>query len=119
MDQRSDIYALGATLYELLTLEPVFAGRDRQELLRQIAFDEPRSPRLVNSAIPTELETIVLKAVAKNPAERLATAQELADDLRRFLDDRPIHARRPTLVQAAGGGFAVGPSGGVAGTSHR
>ena len=101
VDQRTDIYSLGATLYELLTLEPVFDGRDRQELLRQIAFEEPRPLRRLNKAIPAELETIVLKAMEKNPADRYATAQELADDLERFLKDEPIRAKRPTLVQRA------------------
>jgi tetratricopeptide (TPR) repeat protein len=101
IDHRTDIYSLGVTLYELLTLEPVFPGRDRQELLRQIAFEEPRVPRRWNRNIPAELETIVLKAIAKNPAERYATAQELADDLRRFLEDKPIRAKRPTIVQRA------------------
>src|SRR5205814_884687 len=83
IDHRTDIYSLGATLYELLALAPVFQGSDRQELLRQIAFEEPRPPRRVNRAIPAELETIVLKALEKNPAERYATGQELADDLGR------------------------------------
>src|SRR5262249_49872589 len=81
--------------------EPVFGGNDRQELLRQIAFEEPRSPRLLNRAIPADLETVVLKALAKDPGERYATAQELADDLRRYLGDEPIKARRPTLWQRA------------------
>jgi hypothetical protein len=76
-------------------------GRDRQELLRQIAFDEPRPPRRLNKAVPRELETIVLKAMEKNPADRYATSQELADDLERFLRDEPIRAKRPTLVQRA------------------
>jgi serine/threonine protein kinase/Tfp pilus assembly protein PilF len=97
VDPRTDVYALGATLYELLTLEPAYAGRDREELLRQIAFEEPRLPRRLNRAIPAELETIVLKAMGKSLEERYATAQELADDLRRFLEDKPIKARRPTL----------------------
>jgi serine/threonine protein kinase/Flp pilus assembly protein TadD len=101
VDYRTDIYSLGATLYELLTLEPAFHGLDRQELLRQIGFAEPKPLRRVNKAVPAELETIVLKAMAKNPAERYATAQELADDLERFLHDEPIRARRPTLVQRA------------------
>jgi serine/threonine protein kinase/WD40 repeat protein/Tfp pilus assembly protein PilF len=100
-DHRTDVYSLGVTLYELLTLEPVFDGRDRQELLRQIAFDEPRLPRRLNKAVPAELETIVLKAIEKNPADRYATAQELADDLERFLKDESIRAKRPSLVQRA------------------
>jgi serine/threonine-protein kinase len=101
VDYRTDIYSLGTTLYELLTLEPAFRGVDRQELLNQIALAEPTAPRRVNKAVPAELETIVLKAMAKNPAERYATAGELADDLQRFLHDEPIRARRPTLVQRA------------------
>jgi WD40 repeat protein/serine/threonine protein kinase len=101
VDHRTDIYSLGATLYELLALRPAFPGRDRQELLRQIAQEEPVPPRQLDRAIPAELETIVLKALAKAPEERYATAGELADDLRRFLEDRPIRARRPTALQRA------------------
>jgi WD40 repeat protein/serine/threonine protein kinase len=101
IDHRTDIYSLGVSLYELLTLEPVFDGRDRHELLRQVAFDEPRPPRRLNKAIPEELETIVLKAMEKNPIERYASAQELADDLERFLKDEPIRAKRPTVPQRA------------------
>lgn len=101
IDHRTDVYSLGATLYELLTLQPAFVGNDRQELLGQIASEEPQPPRRVNKAIPHELETIVLKALEKNPAERYATAQELADDLWRFLEDKPIHARKPTLRRRA------------------
>jgi len=99
IDHRTDVYSLGATLYELLTLRPAFDGKDRQELLRQIAFEEPPRPRRLNRGIPAELETIVLKAMEKNPADRYATAQELADDLRRWLSDQPIRARRPGLLQ--------------------
>jgi eukaryotic-like serine/threonine-protein kinase len=101
VDARTDIYSLGVTLFELLTLEPAYNGRNRDEVLRQIAFDEPRPPSRLNKAIPTELETIVGKAMAKNPEERYTTAQELADDLRRFLEDKPIRAKRPSLLQRA------------------
>jgi serine/threonine protein kinase/Flp pilus assembly protein TadD len=101
IDHRTDIYSLGATLYELLTLQPAVRGTDRQELLRQIAWEEPVRPRRLNRAIPAELETIVLKALEKNPADRYATARELADDLGRFLKDEPIRARRPGLLQRA------------------
>jgi WD40 repeat protein len=101
VDHRTDIYSLGATLYELLTLEFACPGQDREEVLRHIAFEEPRRLRRHNKAIPIELETIVLKAMAKNPMERYATAEELADDLRRFLEDKPILAKRPTLRQRA------------------
>jgi hypothetical protein len=97
VDHRTDVYALGATLYELLTLRPIFEGGDRRELLRHIADTEPLPPRSVDRAVPVELETIILKAVAKEPAERYGSAQELAEDLGRFLEDRPILARRPTL----------------------
>ncbi len=99
IDHRTDVYSLGATLYELLTLRPVFGGSDRQELLRQIAFEEPVRPRRLDRAIPAELETIVLKALEKDPAERYATAQELAEDLERWLKDQPLRARSPSLVQ--------------------
>jgi serine/threonine protein kinase/uncharacterized protein HemY len=101
IDHRTDVYSLGVTLYELLTLEPVFAGTDRQELLRQIAFEEPAPPRRLERAVPAELETIVLKAMEKDPADRYATAKELADDLRRYLFHEPIRARRSSLVQRA------------------
>jgi serine/threonine protein kinase len=99
VDQRTDVYSLGMTLYELLTLQVAFGGRSREGLLRQIAFDEPRPLRKLNAAVPSDLETIVLKAIAKCPEERYATAQEFADDLTRFLEDKPIRARRPNLVQ--------------------
>ncbi len=96
LGQQTDIYSLGVTLYELLTLRPPFADDDRQHLLRQIADTDPPLPRQSNQAIPQDLETIVLKAMAKEPQARYATAQELADDLRRFVEDEPIRARRPS-----------------------
>jgi serine/threonine protein kinase/Flp pilus assembly protein TadD len=101
LDHRTDVYSLGATLYELLTLAPSFTGKDRQELLRQIAHEDPRSPRKLNKSIPSELETIVLKAMEKSAADRYSTAQDMADDLRRFLEDKPIRARPPTIAQRA------------------
>jgi serine/threonine protein kinase len=97
VDHRTDIYSLGSTLYELLTLRPAFNGQDREELLRQIVFDEPRPFRRVDPAIPADLSTVVSKAMAKAVEERYATAQEVADDLRRFLEHRPILARPPAL----------------------
>ncbi len=101
VDQRTDVYSLGVTLYELLTLRDVFEGTDRQELLRRIEHDEPRLPRRIDPAIPVDLETIVLKAISKSRDQRYATAEELADDLRRFLEGKPTLARRPTPVDRA------------------
>jgi hypothetical protein len=101
IDHRTDVYALGATLYELLTLRPIFDGADRQTLLRQILHEEPLPPCSVDRSIAAELETVVLKAVSKTPAERYATARDFADDLHRFLRDEPIRARRATLPQRA------------------
>jgi WD40 repeat protein/serine/threonine protein kinase len=98
VDHRTDIYSLGVTLYELLTGTPAVNGKDREEILNAITLEEPQPPRALDAAIPHDLETIVLKALAKEPAERYAAAKELADDLRRFLGDRPIQARRPTLL---------------------
>lgn len=99
VDQRTDIYSLGITLYELLTLHKAYQGETPKEIIRQVCFDEPISIRRLNRGIPEDLETIVLKATSKNPDDRYQTAQELADDLRRFQDDLPILARRPTLIQ--------------------
>jgi serine/threonine protein kinase len=101
LDHRTDIYALGATLYELLTLHPAVPGDDRQEILRQIASAEPAPPSLLNPVLPPDLEAIVLMAMAKAPGERYGTAGELADDLRRFLNDQPVQAQRPTRLQQA------------------
>ena len=92
-DRRCDIYALGATLYELLTLRPVFESADRLRLIDQIVHEPPAPPRQLDHRIPRDLETIVLKALAKDPNDRFATADELAAELRRFLENRPIRSR--------------------------
>jgi serine/threonine protein kinase len=99
LDHRTDIYSLGATLYELVALKPAFDASDRAALLYQIAEQDPVRLRWRNSAVPVDLETIVLKAMAKEPERRYGTAKEMADDLRRFLEHRPVQARRPTLVE--------------------
>src|SRR5262249_4347882 len=87
IDPRSDVSGWGATRYELLTERPASPGRDRRECLRQVLEEEPPPPRRLSRAVPAELETIVLKAMAKAPEERYSTARELADDLGRFLAD--------------------------------
>ena len=101
VDPRTDIYSLGVTLYELLTLRPAFAGTDRQAISRRIVEEDPPAPRRANRTVPRDLETIVLKATDKDRESRYASAQHLADDLRRFLEDKPIRARRPGLVDRA------------------
>jgi serine/threonine protein kinase/Flp pilus assembly protein TadD len=101
VDHRADVYSLGATLYELATLRPVFGGGDRHELLRRVEAEEPVAPRRIDPALPRDLETIILKALAKEPERRYASAHELADDLERFLRDEPIRARRPSTLERA------------------
>jgi WD40 repeat protein/serine/threonine protein kinase len=101
VDHRSDIYSLGVTLYELLTLQPAVRGTGRDEVLHRLAVEEPVLPSRLNRAVPRNLETIVLKAVAKDPQERYRSAGELAGDLQRFLSGRSILARRPPLLQKA------------------
>jgi tetratricopeptide (TPR) repeat protein len=92
VDARTDVYGLGVVLYELLTGEVLFRGTSRM-LLRQVLEDEPPPPRRRNEHVPVDLEVICLKCLAKAPDHRYADAQALADDLRRFLDGRPILAR--------------------------
>ena len=99
VDHRSDIYSLGVTLYELLALRPPFEGRDRNALIQKIAADDPPALGELEPSVPPALETIILKALRKDPEDRYGTAQEMADDLQRFVDRRPILARRPTPAE--------------------
>jgi tetratricopeptide (TPR) repeat protein len=99
VDQRTDIYSLGATLYELATLRAAFPGEHQQELMRRIEYDEPTPPRRIDRSLPRDLETIILKALSKLRDDRYSTAAELADDLRRFLDGKPALARRPSRLE--------------------
>ena len=94
VDHRTDVYSLGVTLIEALTLEPAFPGDDPHRVLQDIAVREPQRPQRGNRAISPALETILLKSVAKDPETRYATAREMAEDLRRYLDDKPVLARR-------------------------
>ena len=93
-DARADVYALGLTLYELLVLRPAFDGTDRLQLIEQIGRQEPARLRTLDPRIPRDLETIVMKAIEKDPRRRYPSAEALAGDLRRFLADEPIQARR-------------------------
>ena len=102
LDHRADIYSLGTTLYELLTLRPVFASEDRVQLLRDIAEREPPRPRELYKKLPENLERIIQKALAKAPQGRYTTAQEMSDDLRRFTENEAI-----ATTQRAGAGQCV------------
>ena len=108
-DARGDVYALGATLYELLTLRPVFDDPDRTRLIESVLESEPIPPRQLDRRVPRDLETIVLKAMAKSPSARYATAGLLAEDLRRFLEGRPITARRVGMRERPSAGRGGGP----------
>ena len=94
-------YAQREASRELSAEQAETVHRRHEELFRQITLEEPRPLRRFNPAVPADLETIVLKAMAKEPIERYATARELADDLRRFRELKPIKARRPTLWDRA------------------
>jgi serine/threonine protein kinase len=125
-DPRSDVYSLGLTLYELLTLRPAFSDSDRARLIQRVQQESPAAPRKIDARIPRDLDTIIQRAVAKESDQRYATAETLAEDLRRFLADRTILAL-PRFCRAAprGPGHACAASGqpreplGVAGRESR
>ena len=92
-DSRADLYSLGLTIYELVTFRPAFESSDRVQLMQRIQAEEPIRPRAIDLRVPFDLETIVLKAIDKDPARRYPHAEAMAEDLRRFLADEPIRAR--------------------------
>lgn len=102
VDHRTDIYSLGATMYEWLTLQPPYPGETREQVIRMIAGSEPSPLRAINAKVPVDLETICMKAIARDRSRRYQTAAEFRDDLRRFLDHRPIKAKRTALTTRFG-----------------
>ncbi len=100
-DARADIYALGLTLYELLALRPAFDESDRAKLIHRVTQEDPPRLRKLNRHVPPDLETIVHKSMAREPAQRYATAQAVVEDLNRFLEGRPILARRVSTTEQA------------------
>lgn len=101
VDYRTDIYSLGVTLYELLTMQPAFRFSDRMELLSAIETYEPVSIRKTNPSIPVDLETVICKAMAKSPGDRYESAQDFADDLERCLEGTPVLAKRQSILDRA------------------
>ena len=93
-DARSDVYSLGLTLYELVALKPAYEASDRHALMDRVSRDEPERLKKLAPGVPRDLETIIAKAAARDPSGRYATAAALAEDLRRYVEDRPIRARR-------------------------
>jgi serine/threonine protein kinase/tetratricopeptide (TPR) repeat protein len=98
LDHRTDIYSLGASLYELLTLAPPFPGKTRDEVIGQILHKEPKPPRRLNRRIPTDLETICTKAIERDPDRRYQTAGQMASDLRAYVNRFAISAKRTGVL---------------------
>ncbi len=101
VDLRSDIYSLGITLHELLTGQPAFAGLPEARMIERIVAGDIARPRQRNADIPRDFETIILKAIACEPKDRYQSAGDLAEDLHRFLEDKPLLARRTTAAEHA------------------
>lgn len=102
IDHRTDVYSLGATMYEMLCFVPAFPGADDKAVFGSIIARDPTPPRKVNAHVPAELETICLKCLEKAADHRYPDAEALADDLRRYLADLPIAARRPNVLRRVG-----------------
>ena len=105
LDHRTDIYSLGLVLYELIALQPAFGQKDRSRLLRSIVEESPTSLRQHVRSVPRDLETVILKATAKNPEGRYSSADELGQDLQRFLRVNPYVRDEPTGSSDLGGGY--------------
>src|SRR5262249_55245528 len=101
LDRRADVYGLGATFYEMLTGQPPFQQAPLALALEQVLHHQPPSLRSLASHVPVDLETIVLKCLAKEPEDRYASARMLAEDLTRYLEGEPILGRRPSWWQRA------------------
>ncbi len=102
VDHRTDIYSLGATMYELLCFRPALPGNDEKEILSAIISRDPVRPKKINAYVPAELETICMKCLEKSPDARYDTARALAEDLRRYINDLPIAAKRPGPIRRMG-----------------